>query len=515
MQATAPIASQGFEGASPDPTGWDVGPASRPSGARREPADIAPGIALALLALALAVATGLRFYGAGDQLWYDEIRTLVGSVREPFATILTHFPSNNDHVLYSLLAHATIALGGESPFTVRLPAVLLGIVSVALIYLVGRRIASRFEALAAAILASVAAHHVWFSQNARGYTLILVLTLLALGLLLDGLQKRSYRAWLLFAVASALAAYTHLTMVLATVGQALALAVCMIATRRFSIEEAKGPALGFIGAAILTLVLYAPMLGDIATFFQDTSEGHKAASPVWAIIELLRNLSLGAQGAGILIVGGAIFLVGLVSYWRQAPLIPLLFFLPPLVVYLTAVLLDRPTFPRFFFFVAGFLLLVGIRGVFEINRFALARLGSGWLAWEKPVQWAAVAAMAGVLVLDLSRTYGRPKMDYAGALAYVERQQHPGDRVAAAGIGADYVYNIYHRRGWASVNSLAELTALRRQTDVIVVRTFERSMASGNAALLASIRGSCTLLYIAEGTLADGDLFVSRCARQA
>ena len=284
---------------------------------------------MALLALAVVAAAALRFVGSGDQLWYDEIRTLVDSVRKPLAFTVTHFPSDNAHVFYSVLAHISIWLGGETASMLRLPAILFGVASIPLIYTIGTRVTSRFEALAGAMLATVAAHHVWFSQNARGYTLLLVLALLGTQLILDGLKTRSRKPWLLFAVASALGAYTHVSMILAVVGQAIAVALYLLAARRFTVEELKGPAAGFIGAAALTIMLYLPMLGDVAGYFgtQAATPGQAPAGP--GLLDLFRNLQLGYVSGGILLIGGGVFLVGFVSYWRQSPLIPALFFIPP------------------------------------------------------------------------------------------------------------------------------------------------------------------------------------------
>ena len=76
--------------------------------------DIGRGTAMLLLAVAVVVGAALRVTGGNDQLWYDEIHTLVDSIREPLAVIVTHFPSNNDHVFYSVLSHISIALGGET-----------------------------------------------------------------------------------------------------------------------------------------------------------------------------------------------------------------------------------------------------------------------------------------------------------------------------------------------------------------------------------------------------------------
>jgi 4-amino-4-deoxy-L-arabinose transferase-like glycosyltransferase len=468
---------------------------------------------MALLALAMVAAAILRFVGGGDQLWYDEIVTLVDSVRQPLAAIVTHYPSDNGHVFYSVLAHLSIALGGDTPFMLRLPAILLGIVSIPLIYAVGTRVTTRFQALTAAMLATVAAHHVWFSQNARGYTLLLVLTLLGTQLILKGLKTRSRNPWLLFAVVSALGAYTHVTMALAVLGQAIAIGLHLLTARRFTVEDLKGPAIGFIGAAVLTIFLYLPMLGDIAGFFNAQATTPKSTPVGSGLLDMVRNMKLGFVQGGVLIIGGAVFLVGIVSYWRQSPLIPALFFIPPAFVYFATVLLERPTRPRFFFFVAGFLLLVGVRGVFVIVRFALTRLGQPWTSWERSARWAAVTAMVGLLALDLSRTYGKPKMDYEGALAYVEVSSRPGDTVALAGIGTDFVYTRFYDRDWPRLGSADHLASLRRRNDVLVLHTFERALGHGDPALLHALKTRCTEERDFAGTLQDGDIHVSRCAR--
>jgi hypothetical protein len=475
--------------------------------------DLRRGTAIALLALAVVVAAVLRLVGGNDQLWYDEIVTLVDSVRKPFADIVTHFPSDNGHVFYSVLAHISIALGGDTPFMLRLPAILLGVASIPLIFEMGTRITSRFEAVAAAMLATVSAHHLWFSQNARGYTLLLVLALLSTQLILDGLKTRSKTPWLLFAVASALGAYTHVTMVLAVFGQAIAIALHLLAGRRFTLEELKGPAIGFVGAAALTILLYLPMLGDVAGFFGAQATASKPGPAGPGALDMLRNQQLGVARGSVLVVGGFVFLVGVVSYWRQSPLIPALFFIPPSLVYLATVLLDRPSRPRFFFFIAGFLLLIGVRGVFVVIGFILDRLGPPWTARKKSARWMAVATMTGLLVFDLSRTYGKPKMDYEGALTFVDASRRPDDSVVTAGIGADFVYTRFYHRNWPRLLGAQHLATLRRSQDVLALHTLERPLGSADPDLLHAIKVNCTEERRFAGTLQDGDIHVSRCTR--
>ncbi|MFP5354733.1 MAG: hypothetical protein ACLGIK_06190, partial [Gemmatimonadota bacterium] len=118
------------------------------------------------------VALGARLIGVNSGLWIDEIYSLVHSFRAPVRGILTEYWADNHHPLYALLAHASRAAFGEAPWSVRLPAVLFGVAAIPALLALGVRVASRGEALLASLLLTVSYHHVWFSQNARGYSAI-------------------------------------------------------------------------------------------------------------------------------------------------------------------------------------------------------------------------------------------------------------------------------------------------------------------------------------------------------
>ena len=67
----------------------------------------------ALLFATFVAAAALRVVGLQSGLWYDEIITLVLSVRHPIWQIVTQFPGVNQHPLHSVLAHASITTFGE------------------------------------------------------------------------------------------------------------------------------------------------------------------------------------------------------------------------------------------------------------------------------------------------------------------------------------------------------------------------------------------------------------------
>jgi len=66
---------------------------------------------LILIGLSI-LALGLRIWRLDTDLWHDEVLTLVDFVRMPVGDILTRFPAQNQHMLYSILARFSIELFG-------------------------------------------------------------------------------------------------------------------------------------------------------------------------------------------------------------------------------------------------------------------------------------------------------------------------------------------------------------------------------------------------------------------
>ena len=60
--------------------------------------------------------------------------------KPPAAWIFTSFPDQNQHMLYSLLAHGAMRIFGEQAWGLHLPSVLFAIASLWALFLVGRRI---------------------------------------------------------------------------------------------------------------------------------------------------------------------------------------------------------------------------------------------------------------------------------------------------------------------------------------------------------------------------------------
>src|SRR5215510_12901781 len=128
------------------------------------------------LAFLCLLALVLRLWRLDTDLWHDEVLTLLDFVRTPIGEIVTRFPAQNQHMFFSVLSRFSISLFGESPWALRLPSVMFGAGSVWALFLLGRRLLGAREALMASALMTVSYHHVWFSQNARGYMGLLFFT---------------------------------------------------------------------------------------------------------------------------------------------------------------------------------------------------------------------------------------------------------------------------------------------------------------------------------------------------
>jgi mannosyltransferase len=461
------------------------------------------------LVLLTALAVALRSIGLDGGLWYDEIRTLVDSVRSPLHQILTVFPGSNQHTFFSVLAHLSVAAFGEHAWSLRLPSVLLGAATVPVLYLFATEFVGRTEALLASLLLTLSYHHIWFSQSARGYAALAFLTVLSSWLLLRGLRRGRTGDFVWYGVASALGVYTHLTMVFLVASHAV-LCTLPLGLPGFQKERWRRwrlPAMGFTLAATLTLLLYAPLLLDLNQFFVKRPSPMAVATAKWAANALLAGLQVGLGSVLGVAVGAALFCAGLWSYIRQSRFLAGMFVLPGLITVAADLGLHRPIRPRFLFFLAGFALLIVVRGSLELGRWC-GRLGLVRPPKTRPLGIAFVGVMAVLSVVALPFGYRYPKQDFEGAMHFVETEAAVGEPVML-GEPAIYPYHEYFHRPWEGLTSLEQFQKVRGQgRRVWVVYTLNSYIENDTPDLMDSLRRDCAVAGVFRGTVADGDVTV-------
>jgi mannosyltransferase len=470
----------------------------------------------AILLFLMTIGTALRLYQLNTGLWYDEIVTLLASVRPPLLEILSQFQGNNDHPLYSVIAHFSIVSLGEAPWTLRLPSALFGIAGIPALYLVGSLVTSRFEAMLAATILTVSYHDIWFSQNARGYTLLLLCVLVATYLLLRWLAEGRTTYVVAYAVVAALGAYTHLTMVFVCVSHGVVCAVEVFRSRKSSPRLDWGQAaIAFGGAGLLTVLLYAPKLADVQKFFTtENVTGAEVATPMWAMLQMVQGLQLGFGTLWSIAIGALICGAGVWSYFRRHAGAFWLFVLPVPVTVGLALAAGRPIFPRFVFFAIGFALLIAVRGAAAVGTWIAERVPK-LMSPRQAGRMAALAVTMGAVALSIrSLPYGYryPKQDFNEAAAFVEHQKQGGDLVVVVGVTSAVPLRDYLGKPWPRVDRQQELRDLVPQGGSLwLVYSFPIYVAVDQPELWATIQRDCREVARFEGTVAGGAISVARC----
>lgn len=112
--------------------------------------------------------------------------------------------------LYFLPAHlVNVMLDKPSPAALRTPAAVFGTLSIPAIFLLARMLFGARIALMSAVLLAVNPYHVRWSTTARGYSLLMLISILLTIALVSACRHNSWRRWLLYVVVGGLACYTH------------------------------------------------------------------------------------------------------------------------------------------------------------------------------------------------------------------------------------------------------------------------------------------------------------------
>jgi hypothetical protein len=252
------------------------------------------------------LAAVLRFYRIGHQgFWFDEANAS-NDMRFSPGRMLGLLPQNQTTPpLYYLVGWVWARVFGFSEVPLRSLSALVGIAVVPVVYIVGRRFVSPRGAVIVAALAACNPFLIWYSQEARPYELLVLLS--ALGLLAFDLARlqptpRRVIAW---AVISALALTTHYYALLIVVPEALWL---LALHRRLPSVLVAVAFVGACGVALLPLAIsqnhtgnaswigkapLLPRLGAIVPHFLVAFQSPARVVLVWAgILAALGALAL-------------------------------------------------------------------------------------------------------------------------------------------------------------------------------------------------------------------------------
>jgi mannosyltransferase len=195
----------------------------------------------------------LRFYGLNHQgFWYDEATTDY-LLRHTLGQMLGLLPTTESTPpLYYILAWFWTRIFGTGEAGLRSLSALFGVLLIPVAYGLGKAAVTRRVGLVLAALVAFNPMLIWYSQEARAYSLLILLTTVALLALVRALRTPEPRAFALWAVASTLALTTHYYAILAVAPMALWLLVQHGRRRAAQVAVAVVTA---CGAALIPLAL--------------------------------------------------------------------------------------------------------------------------------------------------------------------------------------------------------------------------------------------------------------------
>jgi uncharacterized membrane protein len=223
-------------------------------------------IALPLLFLIL-VGSLLRFPSLEhESLWFDELAQWFRSSTPDLNTVIEQgVRPNVDSPGLTVLLFFVIKYLGDSELALRFPSAVAGVLAIPMMYLLAARLYSYKEGLIAAALTAVAWCSIYYSQEARAYSLLLLFSILTsyLWISMMGAFQRGdsppYITMGLYLVAATVCAYLHYFGLYLVALQGLAAGVIFIKKPRALLKIS----VIYIALAVLYLPWLPMMLEDL------------------------------------------------------------------------------------------------------------------------------------------------------------------------------------------------------------------------------------------------------------
>lgn len=208
-------------------------------------------VLIVLFTTLLAAGLGVLLLGR-KSLWLDEVFS-VFAAKLDWAHLWSLASTTQANMsFYYVLLHLWINLG-DSEFVVRCLSLVAAVGTVPVFYLLSRRLFGSTVAAVASFLLAINAFFITSAQEARGYSLVLLLVTISSYEFVRGIEQPSRWSWIVYVLASVLAVYTHLFAVFVPLAHLVSLP--FLKPRRVSVR-ALVASFGSIGVFASPLALF-------------------------------------------------------------------------------------------------------------------------------------------------------------------------------------------------------------------------------------------------------------------
>ena len=284
--------------------------------------------ARALLLVFILMGFGLRvFLLDGQSLWYDEGVTATIAQRD--LVELTRWTANDiQPPLYYYAVAGWGRIAGWSEWALRYPSAVFGVLAIPLLAVLALRLARlRVAALLAALLAAAHPLLVYYGQEARMYTLLVLLGILAAYLLARTADRDppGWPLWAEYVVIATAAIYSHYFAIFLLLGLGCAWLLDVAVRRRPTGPSLRATLAPFVVANAVVVVLYLPWLANLFTRLRvDRSYWTGTLKLHEALLDIALRFTSGETmserfGIWLLLGYGVITLAAIYGLWRMWP----------------------------------------------------------------------------------------------------------------------------------------------------------------------------------------------------
>ena len=380
-------------------------------------------------ALILVLAAGLRMYKLTEwSFWEDELYSIRSAsnlnseqLSKRIGQVPTWLTLQLDGVDFDKVTPDNVAQWqslGVRPLGARLGPSLVGILSIPLLCLAGRRLFGDRTSLILALLLAISPWHIFWSQAARFYTIQFLFYNLALLFYLRSCTQRSAR----------LAVLSGIALILAYMSQPPALVICLVLLADVvgclvRQEPIKLPVLGWVAGILSVLICIALLRYDMSSASDQWDYWGQLQGHNWRIIAasmLLRNEPVIVVTAGLAAIGLLRHHPRLVTYLAAGAVLPILVFM------ILSLSDNYYVHERYCFIVHFAWLALAAMGLNAIWQRVSDEFGSALAACTTLV---VTASLGWTLLGYYTEGYGNRRR-WNEAFVYVNEQIKPGDDVA-------------------------------------------------------------------------------------
>jgi len=433
-----------------------------------------------LLLPILLLGAILRLIRLGQQsFWWDEVYS-ANLAAKSLATVVPRF--GQTPTLYPILLHFWSYMG-HSDTMLRLLSVLFGIITLWVVYLIGKNLLDARHGLLCSLLMAISPFHIWYSREARMYSLLILLSAASVLFFIKFLQKQKGWPGVWWALSTGLAIYTHYYAVFILIFE---VAIFLLFWHRYHYRwRSFCYVLGSLVAMMLPMLFLFFLGGRYATL---SAEG-AGENPIQlfsilytffafslglsygpSIAELHRCISLTtvqpylAQILPVALLFSAIFVLGLGFLWHRRE--KLVFLLLYLIVPIAGASLLSLLWPQISYNVRY------VSTALPAYGFILAR---GLLApRNRTIRWVLVLLILTGTFISLHNYYcvdKYGKADYRSAAQFVSAHSEDSDVILAPYLE---LFKYYYR-GPSAVRKLLWSPKLYRKAIKMRVRGFNRT----------------------------------------